>query len=93
MALLTVKDLTMRTSLFITAAVVVATEHSLCLAQSLYDKYSSVQFRNPTDHNVARQSDGRAIQPQCVLYSEIDNVSSINKGWDVGSGVGWYVPT
>jgi hypothetical protein len=27
--------------------------------------------------------------PQCVLYSEIDNVTSINKGWDVGSGVGW----
>ena len=26
---------------------------------------------------------------RCVLYSEIDNVTSINKGWDVGSGVGW----
>jgi non-lysosomal glucosylceramidase len=26
---------------------------------------------------------------QCVLYSEIDNVTSVNKGWDVGAGVGW----
>lgn len=56
---------------------------------TLFDAYNKLEFRNPTYNNVARKNDGVTHVPQCVLYSEIDNVSSINKGWDVGSGVGW----
>lgn len=35
--------------------------------------------------------DAIKLHPQCVLYSEIDNVTSVNKGWDVGQGVGWLL--
>ena len=58
-------------------------------ANPLYDAYTQLQFRNPETNNVARSTDGQSLVPQCVLYSEIDNVSSLNKGCDVGAGVGW----
>jgi hypothetical protein len=58
-------------------------------SSSLYDALSALQFRNPAGLGRTRASDTTTHREQCVLYSEIDNVTSINKGWDVGSGVGW----
>ena len=58
---------------------------------SLFESYSALQFRNPDDSATARSTDVLTLKEQCVLYSEIDNVSSINKGWDVGAGVGWNI--
>ena len=56
---------------------------------SLHDSLSALQFRNPAGLGRGRASDTTTHREQCVLYSEIDNVTSVNKGWDVGSGVGW----
>lgn len=58
-------------------------------SDTLYDSYSRLQFRNPAGLGQSRAGDMVSHKEQCVLYSEIDNVTSINKGWDVGSGVGW----
>ena len=60
-------------------------------AGSLYDAYTSLSFRNPADNNIVYPGDGISHKEQCVLYSEIDNVSSVNKGWDVGAGVSWNI--
>ena len=43
----------------------------------------------PSRSACAGAGDTVTHKPQCVLYSEIDNVTSVNKGWDVGAGVGW----
>jgi uncharacterized protein (DUF608 family) len=56
---------------------------------ALFDAYSQLQFRNPEGLGESRAGEVLTHKEQCVLYSEIDNVTSINKGWDVGSGVGW----
>ena len=58
-------------------------------SEDLFDAYSQLQFRNPEGMGVSKASERVAHKEQCVLYSEIDNVTSINKGWDFGSGVGW----
>eukprot|EP00037_Helgoeca_nana_P028453 m.334939 g.334939 ORF g.334939 m.334939 type:complete len:54 (-) comp27762_c0_seq2:3248-3409(-) len=50
---------------------------------------TSSSSETPRTIMLREENDGVTHVPQCVLYSEIDNVSSINKGWDVGSGVGW----
>ena len=47
-----------------------------------------MQFRNPGDNRVVRAGERTTHVPQCVLYSEIDNVTTINQGWDI-AGVGW----
>ena len=62
----------------------------LASAAGLYDSLAALAFRNPGgDAGTSRASDVLAHKGQCVLYSEIDNVTSVNKGWDVGAGVGW----
>ena len=58
-------------------------------SSGLFDSYAQLQFRNPAGLGESRARDTITRKEQCVLYSEIDNVTSIEKGWDVGSGVGW----
>jgi hypothetical protein len=75
---------------FISVACIMST--TVVADMTLYDAYNSLQFRNPATDNVVRaggDSSTVAHRDQCVLYSEIDNVTSIEKGWDVGSGAGW----
>jgi hypothetical protein len=54
-----------------------------------FESLSSLTFRNPPGLGLSTNQDSIKLHPQCVLYSEIDNVTSVNKGWDFGSGAGW----
>ena len=52
-------------------------------SSGLFDSYAQLQFRNPAGLGESRARDTITRKEQCVLYSEIDHVTSIEKGWDV----------
>eukprot|EP00656_Telonema_subtile_P055540 TRINITY_DN8636_c0_g2_i1.p1 TRINITY_DN8636_c0_g2~~TRINITY_DN8636_c0_g2_i1.p1 ORF type:complete len:1042 (-),score=198.12 TRINITY_DN8636_c0_g2_i1:161-3286(-) len=61
-------------------------------SSNLTDLLLALQFRNPEGVGISRSSDVTELHPQCVLYSETDNVSTVNQGWDViDPMVGWQL--
>ena len=44
-------------------------------SSALFDAYSQLQFRNPGGLGETRAGDTITHKEQCVLYSEIDNVT------------------
>ena len=48
-------------------------------APTLYDQLNGLSFRNPAGNATSRSTDAVTHREQCVLYSEIDNVTSVNK--------------